>query len=114
MTLTNEGAQLLKKLCSIYRARRKEGKSIQQAGYFGSAKCIQQTYLPDWHKSDVIAACKNLKDNDYLDYIRLDCQPDEIQLTDKAVAHSQQTALRYFPKILEWMWKIIELVSPCK
>ena len=114
MTLTTEGTQLLRKLCSVYRSRRKAGKSIQQAGAFRSAEHIQKTYLPDWHRSDVIAACKELKDHGYLEYIRLDCQPQEIQFTEKAVAYSQQTILRYLPKLLGWLWKVVELVLPVK
>lgn len=110
MELTNEGKQLLKKLCTAYLARRKAKESIDQAGAFGSAKAIQQVYYPDWDKGDVIAACKNLKDNGYLNYIPLDNQPDEIQLTDKAVAHSQRTILQHLPKCFDWLWKVIELV----
>lgn len=110
MPITNEGEKLLKKLCAVYRSRRKAGKSIEQAGAFATAERIQKDYLPDWHKSDVIAACENLKDNGYLEYVPLDDQPQEIQLTDKAVAHSQQTFLRFVPKLLGWLWRVIELV----
>ena len=114
MALTNEGKQLLKKLCAVYRKRRKSGDPIRQAGAFGSAESIQKAYFPDWDKGDVIAACRNLKDNGYLDYITLDMQPDEIELTGEAVAYSQQTVLRYLPKCFDWLWRIVELVFPVR
>lgn len=110
MPITNEGEKLLKKLCTVYRSRRKAGKSIEQAGAFATAERIQRAYLPDWHRSDVIAACENLKDNGYLKYITLDNQPQEIKFTEKAVAHSQQTILRYLPKCFHWAARIWELL----
>ena len=110
MPITSEGEKLLKKLCTVYRTRRKAKETIDQAGSFASAEAIRNDYFPDWTKEDVIRACENLKDNDYLKYIPLDNQPQEIQFTDKAVAHSQQTILRFVPKLFGWLWRVIELV----
>lgn len=110
MPITNEGEKLLKKLCTVYRSRRKAKETIDQAGSFASAESIRNDYFSDWTKEDVIRACENLKDNGYLKYIPLDNQPQEIQFTDKAVAHSQQTILRYLPKCFHWAVRIWELL----
>lgn len=110
MPITNEGEKLLKKLCTVYRSRRKAKETIDQAGSFASAESIKNDYFSDWTKEDVIRACENLKDNGYLEYIVLDNQPQEIKFADKTVEHSQQTILRFVPKLFGWLWRVIELV----
>lgn len=97
--LTARASELLDALCRVYRERLSNGASDQQSRYFGAASDIGRRYLPDWSEEDLSAACYALRSAGYLDCIPLDNQPDEIELRDAAVIHSEQRFRRAFSSV---------------
>lgn len=92
--LTEAAETLAGKLYAAYRRRLDDGVDADLAGRFGSAETVWRELLPEWKKPAVVSACWELKQADILNCCALDNQPDEIELTPKAIIYGDQAKAR--------------------
>lgn len=108
--LTKNAKTVLKKLCSQYEKRIRNGMSKSEAADFDDSKNVHKELFPKWAFDDVDSACLELLNAELLTGLRADGYVYRVYLSNAGIEFNRGLGSKTASKLFECVLELVQAI----